>query len=122
LSIATAYALKYKCSRVWFGAHKDDAHNWAYPDCTPEFIGAMYTAIDIGTYHQVSLITPFSVNTKAEIVEQGFNLKVPMELTYSCYVGEKLHCGTCPTCVSRIEAFKQSGVEDKTEYANSIIA
>src|SRR5690606_16585973 len=26
---------------IYFGAHSEDAANWAYPDCTPEFIGAM---------------------------------------------------------------------------------
>lgn len=31
LSLATAYALTIGASEIWFGAHAEDAHNFAYP-------------------------------------------------------------------------------------------
>jgi 7-cyano-7-deazaguanine synthase len=102
---------------IYFGAHAEDAFNWAYPDCTPEFVGAMANAIYIGTYKAVRLATPFNYMSKAHIIEWGARMGVPYEMTWSCYKGEELHCGTCPTCRARKEAFASAGVEDYTRYA-----
>lgn len=105
---------------IYFGAHAEDAENWAYPDCTPEFIGAMANAIYIGTYRTVRLVTPFSYSSKADIVRTGHRLGVLYEKTWSCYKGEKLHCGTCPTCRARRQAFTDAGVYDATIYQNPV--
>jgi 7-cyano-7-deazaguanine synthase len=102
---------------IWFGAHAEDAQRWAYPDCTPEFVGAMAAAILIGTYNKVRLITPFIHWTKDQIVEEGEAQGADWSKTWSCYKGEEIHCGVCPTCRARKEAFNRSGVEDPTEYA-----
>lgn len=101
---------------IYFGAHAEDAHNWAYPDCTPEFIGAMANAIYIGSYMQIRLHTPLEWCTKAQVVALGDSLGVPFENTWSCYKGEEQHCGICPTCRSRKQAFEAAGVNDPTEY------
>ncbi|KAH0533925.1 hypothetical protein GP486_008951 [Trichoglossum hirsutum] len=102
---------------IYFGAHSEDAAGWAYPDCTPEFIGAMANAIYIGSYRTIRLYTPLQWLMKKDIVELGFDLGVPFEDTWSCYKGEALQCGVCPTCRSRREAFEAIGEEDPTEYA-----
>lgn len=102
---------------IYFGAHAEDAAGWAYPDCTPEFIGAMANALYFGTYHKVRLITPWAYMMKDQIIKRGFELKTPYHLTWSCYKGEALHCGTCATCLARKDAFKKAGVADPTEYA-----
>jgi len=101
---------------IYFGAHSEDAAGWAYPDCTPEFNGAMANAVYIGTYHQIRLLTPLQYDMKADVVRRGTELGVPWELTWSCYKGEEHHCGTCPTCISRREAFGLAGVKDPTVY------
>jgi 7-cyano-7-deazaguanine synthase len=103
---------------IYFGAHSEDARGWAYPDCTPEFIGAMANAIYIGTYRAVRLHTPLQWLMKSEVVELGAKHRVPFENTWSCYKGEELHCGVCPTCRSRKEAFKIAGIMDLTKYAD----
>jgi len=104
---------------IYFGAHSEDALNWAYPDCTPEFIGAMANAIYIGTYHQVRLLTPLMWMMKWQIVQEGNRHGVPWALTWSCYAGADQHCGVCPTCRSRKDAFQKGGVIDPTHYAAS---
>lgn len=101
---------------IYFGAHAEDAANWAYPDCTPEFIGAMANAIYIGTYRRVRLLAPFTYMSKSDVVTLGNKLGVPFEYTWSCYKGEGLHCGVCPTCRSRREAFIIANVDDPTKY------
>jgi 7-cyano-7-deazaguanine synthase len=103
---------------IYFGAHAEDAQNWAYPDCTPEFIGAMANAIYIGSYRAIRLHTPLQWLTKAQVISLGESHGVPFKDTWSCYAGGELHCGTCPTCRARKAGFEEAGVPDPTEYAN----
>jgi 7-cyano-7-deazaguanine synthase len=107
---------------IYFGAHSEDAQNWAYPDCTPEFIGSMANAIYVGSYFSIRLHTPIQWLMKHEIVTLGNKLGVPFEGTWSCYKGETFHCGTCPTCRSRKEAFEIAGIHDPTRYQSDIDA
>jgi 7-cyano-7-deazaguanine synthase len=120
LSLATTIALVNDASEVWAGMHAEDAHNWAYPDCTPEFLGAMANAMYVGSYHAVRLVTPHMWRTKAEVVARGIELEVPLRLTWSCYNGGEYHCGTCPTCIGRIHAFRKLGQVDSVSYAITI--
>lgn len=105
---------------LYFGAHAEDAANWAYPDCTPEFIGAMANAIYIGTYGEVRLHTPLQWLNKKQIIQLGETVGVDWSLTWSCYKGGEVHCGECPTCRSRREGFKAAGVDDPTVYAVNV--
>jgi len=116
LSIATTYAMKYKAKTVYAGMHASDHEKWAYPDCSPEFLGAMSNAIYVGTMHRVRLVTPFVWMTKAEIACYGANLGAPLEKTWSCYRGGDFHCGTCPTCLERHEAMSAAYGVDPTKY------
>lgn len=120
LSAAAALALKYGCSQIHYGAHAEDARNWAYPDCTPEFNGAMANAIYVGTYHKVRLITPLQNMTKAQIIRAAQEFDAPLSLTWSCYEGKAVPCGECPTCVGRIKAFMHVGYIDPVPYAIGI--
>lgn len=105
---------------IYFGAHADDAAGGAYPDCFPEFTGAMANAIYVGTYNTIKLLVPLQYMNKTEIVEKGHKLGVDFADTWSCYRGEEHHCGVCPTCRSRREAFVAAGISDPTIYANPI--
>lgn len=102
---------------IYIGVHADDGVNWAYPDCSPEFIGPIAAAIYVGTYHKVRLRAPLLWDTKPDVVAKGLRARVDYSKTWSCYKGEDVHCGVCPTCRSRREAFELNGVEDPTEYA-----
>lgn len=101
---------------VYAGMHAEDARGWAYPDCTPEFVGAMANAIYVGTYHRARLVAPLQYKSKAEVVALGLSLQVPFIMTHSCYLGERPACGVCPTCVGRLEAFKTNGITDPLPY------
>lgn len=120
LSVATTIALVRECESVWIGAHAEDARNWAYPDCSPEFLGAMANAIYIGTYFRVRLVAPLTWYMKVDIVRLGKELNVPFDLTRSCYRPGELSCGNCPSCVERKEAFRLNGLEDPIKYDRSV--
>lgn len=101
---------------IYIGVHADDGVNWAYPDCTPEFIGPMSAAIFVGSYHKVRVRAPLLYMSKPQVVLEGSRLGVDYANTWSCYVGADKHCGVCPTCRSRKEAFELNGLQDPTEY------
>ena len=119
LSIATSYAdslFPNEEVQIYYGAHADDAAGQAYADCSPEFAKAMDEAINIGTYGKIHINRPLIHMNKSEVVRTGLELNVPYELTWSCYHGDDKACGKCGTCIDRLNAFKQNGVEDPIEY------
>lgn len=97
---------------IYLGAHADDAAGNVYADCSEAFIAAMGQAINIGTYEKVKVVAPFADKNKAQLVGVGLGLKVPYELTWSCYEGGDTPCGTCGTCIDRIKAFELNGTTD----------
>jgi 7-cyano-7-deazaguanine synthase len=117
LSTAASLALVEGAGAIYFGAHAEDARGWAYPDCTPEFIGSMASAIYIGSYHRVRLVTPVEWMMKHDIVAVATQIGAPLHLTLSCYEGLRPACGKCPTCVERLAAFETNGLTDPIEYA-----
>lgn len=119
LSIATAYAdslFPNEEVEIFYGAHADDATGSAYADCSPEFAEAMNKAIQLGTYNKISINRPLINMNKAEVVKTGLELKVPYDLTWSCYEGKEKQCGRCGTCIDRKKAFELNGVEDPVGY------
>lgn len=116
ISAAVSVAEVREYDRVYVGMHATDHGTWAYPDCTPEFLGAMANAIYVGTLGRVRLVFPFLWMTKAEVVTRAALLGAPLHLTYSCYQGGEVHCGVCPTCHERIKAFHMAGYTDPVEY------
>ncbi len=110
LAIAVGYAVKVDEREVYYAAHKSDYA--IYPDCRKEFVKALDTAVYLATDRSVEVKAPFLDMTKAEVVKLGLELRVPYELTWSCYKGEERPCLKCGTCLERTEAFLLNGVKD----------
>lgn len=116
MSYAAALAEDIEAFGIAIGNHFGD--HAIYPDCRKSFAEPFAEAVKAGTYNGVEVLTPFTGIRKHEIVEIGkkLNIEEVMYKTYSCYEGDKIHCGECGTCVERKEAFELGGVKDKTEY------
>ena len=102
LSLAIGYAVSLGYDTVATAVHAGD--HAIYPDCRPEFIDAMAEAAKVANYVPIRVFTPFIKDTKTDIVRLGKELGVDFDLTWSCYKGVETHCGTCGTCVERLEA------------------
>ena len=119
LSCATAIAVSIYPDdevEIYYGAHADDYAGNAYADCSPEFAAAMNDAINKGSYGRVNVIAPLINENKAGVVSIGKKLGTPYHLTWSCYEGKEKACGTCGTCIDRLEAFRLNNMEDPIEY------
>ena len=112
LSSAASIAISKECNVIYYGAHSDDAAGFAYPDCSQDFVDYMNKAIYEGSGHQLKLEAPFATFTKKDIVRMGIELKVPYELTWSCYEGNDKPCGKCGTCIDRQAAFEANCITD----------
>jgi 7-cyano-7-deazaguanine synthase len=115
LMAACGVAQSVGCDRVVTAVHAGD--HPIYPDCRPDFIAAAAEAARLGTDGRVSIAAPFVNISKTDIARLAGQLGAPIELTWSCYEGNALHCGKCGTCVERIEALHDAGVPDPTKYA-----
>ena len=88
-----------------------------FPDATPAFLAAMARALTLGLAMPLTIETPFTVMDKADVIRQGVELGVPLELTLSCMQPrDGLHCGRCSKCRERRDGFAEAGVADPTRY------
>lgn len=95
---------------IYLGAHADDYAGNAYADTSPEFSNAMYSAIKIGTYNKVNVVTPFINMNKSQVIKFGLENNVPYNMTWSCYEGNNEPCGECGTCKDCIKGFNDNNI------------
>jgi len=119
LSLATAYAEVVGAEAIFIGVSAVDYSG--YPDCRPEFIESMERTIQLATKvgttgKGIRIVTPLLHLTKKETIELGLKLKVPYELTTSCYQGEQEACGVCDSCMLRLKGFAEAGAKDPIPY------
>lgn len=93
-----------------------------FPDATREFFDTLARAMSLGLAHQVAVAAPFMQMHKSDVIRQGRELEVPLELTLSCMnPRDGLHCGECSKCRERRDAFREAGIEDPTRYRQAPI-
>ncbi|MBP5680840.1 MAG: 7-cyano-7-deazaguanine synthase QueC [Bacteroidales bacterium] len=114
LSIACGIAESHGLKRVMIANHGGD--HTIYPDCRPDFIEAMSSAMRHGTFEGIEIFAPYTNITKGDIARHGKTLGIDYSETWSCYRGGDKHCGKCGTCVERQEALREAGIDDPTEY------
>ena len=115
LAIACGIAESNGLRKVMIANHGGD--HAIYPDCRPEFIQAMSSAMQNGTYEHLRIEAPYTNISKSEIARHGKALGIDYSETWSCYKGGTVHCGKCGTCTERKEALHEAGIEDPTVYA-----
>jgi 7-cyano-7-deazaguanine synthase len=91
-----------------------------FPDATPAFFDSLARTLSLGLATSIAIEAPLLSLHKSDVIRLGRSLGVPLELTLSCMqpVG-RVHCGACSKCRERIDAFREAGGDDPTEYAVS---
>jgi len=123
LSFALAWAEVLGAFDIFLGVNAIDYSG--YPDCRPEFIEAFEKLANLATAAAVEGRGVFRIHTplirmkKSEIIREGLGLKVPYELTHSCYDPGAGHvsCGHCDSCRLRLAGFAEAGARDPLVYA-----
>ncbi|HDT14847.1 MAG TPA: 7-cyano-7-deazaguanine synthase QueC, partial [Firmicutes bacterium] len=99
LSFGLSLALSIKARGVIIGANQVDFSG--YPDCRDNFLRSFEnTALLSGGIRKgaFEISAPLINMSKPQIVKKAVELKVPLELTWSCYKGGRKPCGMCDSC------------------------
>ena len=115
ISLALGYAVTKEAEEVWFGAHAGD--HAIYPDCRPEFVEKMDAVARIANYSPIAVKAPYVAMSKTEILAIGLNMQLDYGLTWTCYEGKELACGSCGACHERLESFAANNVIDPIKYS-----
>jgi 7-cyano-7-deazaguanine synthase len=115
LSFALSYADAINADAIIIGANAVDFSG--YPDCRPRYIQSMARAAALGTkrgaeHKPIRVLAPLIHMSKSEIVKLARKLRVPLDLTWSCYQGGNIPCGTCDSCILRAKGFDGAGLKD----------
>ncbi len=113
-SIALSYAESIGAEIIIVGWDAEEAAT--FPDNSKEYMDRFNELIDVGSPEKIRIEAPAIDLNKEEIVRLGVEVGAPMELSYSCYKGNKKHCGVCESCMRRKRAFKKIGIKDLSEY------
>jgi 7-cyano-7-deazaguanine synthase len=114
LSMAAAYAEAHGMADLYYGAQAQD--EYGYWDCTKDFLARMNAVLALNRKQPITIHAPFVAKSKGETVGLGVELGVDFTQTWSCYRGGESACGTCPTCVERLNAFKANAIADPIPY------
>jgi 7-cyano-7-deazaguanine synthase len=115
LALAAAYAETMGVQDIYYGAQSHDMYG--YWDTTSAFVQRLNRVLGLNRQSPVQVHAPFVDKSKTDIVRLGLALDVDYALTWSCYLGEELACGRCPTCAERLKAFENAGLPDPLPYA-----
>lgn len=109
---------------ILMGVHGNDSS--VYPDCRPESVNMAKELYRISNYgsERIEYRAPFVTNSKAQVLKAGLESLAKLGLssdmyshTSSCYnPSEGKACGKCATCLDRLKAFKEAGIEDPIPY------
>jgi len=124
LSVALAYAETLGAFDLVIGANALDYSG--YPDCRSEYLESFERTAQLATRAGLEgrgryrVRAPLISMTKAQIIRRAVELRVPLELTHSCYdpAPDGAACGACDSCVLRRRGFEEAGVKDPTVYAS----
>jgi 7-cyano-7-deazaguanine synthase len=114
-ALAAYYSEIYGAKYIIAGHLETDSIG--FPDATPAFFQVIESIINMTQLNQENtlhrqILLPFLMKTKTEVIQLAVQLKVPLELTWSCYYDNLVHCENCESCWEREEAFDQAEIND----------
>ena len=106
-SIATYYAEAFGAEYIIGGHIAHDAV--VFPDATQDFFKIFEKILSLSLVSSKSPknLTPLAMMSKLEVGILAKELKVPLELTWSCYGDSESQCGVCLSCQERKMALEQ---------------
>ena len=111
--IAASFAEVSDCKYIVGGHNRNDSEN--FPDSSQKFFDSFNKTASIGRYsgdRTGKVVLPFTNLDKSQVIRLGSSLKVPFELTWSCYTSNKKPCGVCLSCGLRADSFEKAGLKD----------
>jgi 7-cyano-7-deazaguanine synthase len=112
---AVRYALILEIEFILVGSNVKDQ----FKDNSPLYWRKKTDEIRYGTgNNELQVIAPFQELgwDKKDMILWCYNHNIPIEKSWSCWEALDKHCGICPPCKRRKEAFNEAHVKDLTIY------
>lgn len=120
LTMCCSYAESIGAKTVWHGAAEIDTHS-GYWDGSNEFLNKINSLIHLNRKNIIDIEAPLINFSKKDIIKIGVELGVRFQDTWTCYKGQKLACGYCSACSSRIQGFLDNNIIDPLPYSRKDI-
>lgn len=114
LTLGAMLATQRRATAVCLGII--DIEATPFPDSTEAFINAVDHVVRLSTPN-IAVEAPYLSWTKRQVAARAMELKVPVDLTFSCTYAEDHHCMECPSCIDRADAL--SFVSDNKRQGNT---
>ena len=111
--VSAVYAESIGFHALAEGVNKDDLERYVFRRDVHRHIAEVQS---LGNDFKFQVVTPLIDMTKVECLRLAVALDVPFEATWSCWRGNIRHCGRCPGCDSRVNAFQEAGLTDPVVY------
>jgi len=120
-SVCATYAMSIGSSTLVSGYNLTDLTEDAsrYKNIA-EINGSIGSCLSVEGKPPFTISMPLSKLTKAQVIQLGHGLNVPLPDTWSCWADTPRHCGECPGCDSRKRAFEASELGDSTVYLDRV--
>jgi 7-cyano-7-deazaguanine synthase len=113
-SISAHYAEFLDIKWIIGGHNSHDAK--FYKDATKDYIHKINSLLKQGrlirSNEPCTVVLPLAEMDRRKIINLAIELRVPLELTWSCHLKGESHCRQCYSCLQRIEAFDSLGIKD----------
>lgn len=113
VNIAACYAESMGYNFIVLGANKEESA--VYKDNSSNFVSAINASFKNSMNASIELIAPLINMDKTEIVKTAININFPLELVYTCYLGENKNCGECDSCKMFKNALIQNNKKELLE-------
>jgi len=109
IAIALSLAEAKGAEAIYLGINAVDYSG--YPDCRPEYLAAFqhlaHLSSKVGLEGKAPrLVAPLVQDAKTDIVRRALRLGIPIDQTWSCYLGREQPCGVCDACRIRDTAIQ----------------
>ena len=104
LSIAAAFSANQSCDVISIGI----VGGTNFADQTREFVVDAELALSYG--RKITVLAPLIELNKLEVVRLAKKNGIPLDFTYSCYLGYDLPCGKCLACIERKNVLEIEGI------------
>lgn len=119
LSICSSYAESVGAEDVWYGATQIDSLA-GYWDAEENFVKKINHVIKLNREKKIKVVAPLIDMNKADIILKGIDLKVPFDMTYTCYSGDFPADATSASSSLRIKGFLMAGYIDPMPYKQDL--
>ena len=122
LALALSLAEAKGAEAIYLGINAVDYSG--YPDCRPEYLEVFQSLAALSSKAGIEgnaprLVAPLVTMSKVDIVREALRLKVPIEDTWSCYLGGETPCGLCDSCRIRDAAIAEVSIETRLSLSEN---